>query len=311
MPSLVHFGRSLLGGFALMLAAIPALVSGAAAETSLDAVINDLVTANRILYRQGVLDGFGHVTVRHPANPDRYLMSAATAPGRVTKDDIMEFDLESRPIDQRGRTVYSERFIHSEIYKARADVHAVLHSHSPTVIPFGAANVPLRPIVNTAGFLSPEVPVFEMRRAAGSRSLLVNDAKLGKAVADTLGSRTVALLRGHGNVVVGPDIRRMVSRAIYTELNARLQLQALALGGQIIYLDETEARAGEELRDKSGRGQATDRTWQMWAEEAMGPGNMGPGNMGPSNMGPSNMGPSNMGPSNMGPSNMGPASPGR
>jgi len=281
MPSPFHFGRSLVAGLTMMLAAIPALVSGVAAETSLDAVINDLVAANRILYRQGVVDGFGHVSVRHPANPDRYLMSSSQAPGRVTKDDIMEFDLESRPIDLRGRTIYSERFIHSEIYKARPDVHAILHSHSPTVIPFGATNVPLRPIVNTAGFLSPEVPVFEMRRAAaGSRSLLVTDAKLGKALAETLGNRTVALMRGHGNVVVGPNIRRMVSRAIYTEVNARLQLQALALGSQIIYLDETEARAGEENRDKSERGHSTDRTWQMWVEEAMSPGSMGPGSPG-------------------------------
>ena len=268
MPSKSNFGRTLLAGLAM----IPALVSGALAEGNLDVVINDLVAANRILYRQGVVDGFGHVSVRHPDNKDRYLMSASLAPGRVTKDDIMEFDLESQPIDQRDRSIYSERFIHSEIYKARADVHAILHSHSPTVIPFGASNVPLRPIVNTAGFLSPDVPVFEMRRVAGSRSLLVTDAKLGKALAETLGNRTVALMRGHGNVVVGPNIRRMVSRAIYTEVNARLQLQALALGGPVIYLDEIEARAGEEIRDKSERGHSVDRTWQMWVEEAMGPG---------------------------------------
>jgi ribulose-5-phosphate 4-epimerase/fuculose-1-phosphate aldolase len=269
MPSKSCFTRTLLA----VLALIPALISGAHAEANLAAVIQDLVAANRILYRQGVVDGFGHVSVRHPANAERYLMSASLAPGRVTKDDIMEFDLESRPIDQRGRSIYSERFIHSEIYKARPDVQAILHSHSPTVIPFGASNVPLKPIVNTAGFLSPEVPVFEMRRVAGSRSLLVTDAKLGKALADVLGSRSVALMRGHGNVVVGPNIRRMVSRAIYTEVNARLQLQALALGTtQIIYLDETEARAGEENRDKSERGHSVDRTWQMWVEEAMGPG---------------------------------------
>jgi ribulose-5-phosphate 4-epimerase/fuculose-1-phosphate aldolase len=268
MPSKFNFGRTLLASLAM----IPVLVSGALAEASLDAVIKDLVAANRILYRQGVVDGFGHVSVRHPDNKDRYLMSASLAPGRVTKDDIMEFDLESQPIDQRSRSIYSERFIHSEIYKARADVHAVLHSHSPTLIPFGASNVPLRPIAFTAGFLSPDVPVFEMRRVAGSRSLLVTDAKLGKALAETLGNRTVALMRGHGNVVVGPNIRRMVSRAIYTEANARLQLQALALGGPIIYLDETEARAGEAIRDQSERGHSVDRTWQMWVEEAMGPG---------------------------------------
>jgi ribulose-5-phosphate 4-epimerase/fuculose-1-phosphate aldolase len=270
MPTLLRSGRALLASLVM----IPALASGALAEAGLDAVIDDLVAANRILYRQGVVDGFGHVTVRHPGNKDRYLMSASLAPGRVTKDDIMEFDLDSRPLDQRDRTIYSERFIHSEIYKARPDVHAILHSHSPTVIPFGVSNVPLRPIAFTAGFLSPDVPVFEMRRAAGSRSLLVTDAKIAKALADTLGNRTVALMRGHGNVVVGPNIRRMVSRAIYTEVNARLLLQALALGSQIIYLDETEARAGEENRDKSERGHAVDRTWQMWVEEAMGPGSV-------------------------------------
>jgi ribulose-5-phosphate 4-epimerase/fuculose-1-phosphate aldolase len=260
--------------FVLALTIIPTLLSGAPAQTNLDAVIKDLVAANRILYRQGVVDGFGHVSVRHPGNAERYLMSASLAPGRVTADDIMEFDLESRPVDQRGRPIYSERFIHSEIYKARPDVHAVLHSHSPTVIPFGVSNVPLRPIAHTAAFLSPDVPVFEMRRFAGSRSLLVTDPKLGKALAATLGNRAVALMRGHGNVVVGPNIRRMVSRAIYTEVNARLQLQALALGGPIaiVYLDETEAQALEGNRDTQERGHGVDRTWQMWVEEAMGPG---------------------------------------
>lgn len=244
----------------------------AAAQSSLAAVLTDLVAANRILYRQGVLDGFGHVSVRHPGNKDRYLMSESKAPGRVVKDDVMEFDLESRPLDQRGRPIYSERFIHSEIYKARPDVQAIVHSHSPTVVPFSTSTVPLRPIVNTAGFLTPEVPVFEMRKVGGSRSLLVTDTKIGKALAETLGSGAVALLRGHGNVVVGPNIRRMVSRAIYTELNARLQLQALSLGGPIVYIDEIEARAGEANRDKTERGHSVDRTWQMWVEEAMGPG---------------------------------------
>ncbi len=182
----------------------------------------------------------------------------------------MEFDLDSRPIDQRGRPIYAERFIHSEIYKLRPDVDAILHSHSPTVIPFGASQVPLRPILNSAGFLAPDVPVFEMRKVAGSRSLLVTDAKLAKALAETLGNRPVALMRGHGNVVVGPNIPRMVSRAIYTEGNARLQLQAIALGGPIVYIDEGEARAGEAMRDKSERGQSVDRTWEMWVEEAIG-----------------------------------------
>ena len=269
MPSQFRFGRTLLAGLAL----IPALISGAHAEASLDAVINDLVAANRILYRQGVVDGFGHVSVRHPGNAERYLMSASLAPGRVTKDDIMEFDLSSRPIDQRGRSIYSERFIHSEIYKARPDVHAILHSHSPTVIPFGASNVPLQ-----ADRQHRRLPVAlrcRCSRCAGSPDRAASWSPTPSSARRSptrLATGPVALMRGHGNVVVGPNIRRMVSRAIYTEVNARLQLQALALGSQIIYLDETEARAGEENRDKSERGHSTDRTWQMWVEEAMGPG---------------------------------------
>ncbi len=236
----------------------------------LNELVEQIVAANRILYRQGVVDGFGHVSARHPAHKDRYLMSAAVAPGRVSKDNIMEFDMDSKPLDQRGQPIYAERFIHSEIYKARPDVNAILHSHSPTVIPFGASQVPLRPILNSAGFLWPDVPVFEMRKVAGSRSLLVTDGKLAKALAETLGNRPVALMRGHGNVVVGPNIPRMVSRAIYTEVNARLQLQAIALGGPIVYIDEGEARAGEGMRDKAERGQSVDRTWEMWVEEAIG-----------------------------------------
>src|SRR5262245_61664519 len=151
---------------ALALITLPALGGSVSAQSAPDlgAAIDDLVAANRILYRQGVVDGFGHISTRHPERKDRFLMSASLVPGRVGKADIMEFDLESKPVDQRGRSIYSERFIHSEIYKARPDVNAVLHSHSPTVIPFSVSQVPLRPILNSAGFLAPNVPVFEMRR---------------------------------------------------------------------------------------------------------------------------------------------------
>src|SRR5262245_28757346 len=237
---------------ALNLALLLAPASGAMAQITPDMkhLIDDLVAANRILYKHGVVDGLGHISVRHPGRADRFLLSESLAPGRVSANDIMEFDLDGRPIDQRGRSIYSERFIHSEIYKAREDVRSVMHSHSPTVIPFGASQVPMRPIMNQAGFLVPDVPIFEMRKVAGSRSLLVTDAALGKALAETLGSRPVALMRGHGNVVVGPNIRRVVARAIYTEVNARLLLQALSLGGPLVYIDEEEAKAGEAVRDR-------------------------------------------------------------
>jgi ribulose-5-phosphate 4-epimerase/fuculose-1-phosphate aldolase len=265
----------LLKAVSIVLTLIPALAAPAGAQSTADmkVLLDDLVAANRILYRQGVVDGFGHVSVRHPAKPDRFLLSAAKAPGRVTADDIMEFDLEGKPIDGRGRPIYSERFIHSEVYKARPDVNAVIHSHSPAVIPFSVTQVPLRPVHNTASFLAPEVPVFEMRKAAGMTDNLVTDSARGKALVETLGDRPVALLRGHGNVVVGPDLRRTVARAIYTEVNARMLLQAVMLGGPITFIDPEESRLIESGRGTQMSGHGVDRIWQMWLEEvSRGPG---------------------------------------
>jgi HCOMODA/2-hydroxy-3-carboxy-muconic semialdehyde decarboxylase len=253
-----------------VVAVLLAWPAAAPAQPSLQAVIDDLVAANRILYRQGVVDGFGHVSARHPTRPDRFLMSAAKAPDRVNADDIMEFDLDGKPIDGRGRPLYSERFIHSEVYKARADVNAVVHSHSPTVIPFSVTQTPLRAVHNTASFLAAGVPVFEMRKVAGMTNNLVTDSARGKALVETLGDRPVALLRGHGNVVVGPELRRTVSRAIYTEVNARMLLQAVMLGGPITYIDPEENKLIESGRGTAGTGHGVDRTWQMWLEEASG-----------------------------------------
>ena len=240
-----------------------------AQSPDLKALIDDLVAANRILYRQGVVDGFGHVSARHPTQADRFLMAAAKAPGRVTAEDIMEFDLDAKPIERRDRPIYSERFIHSEVYKARGDVAAVIHNHSPTVIPFSVTQVPLRAVHNTASFLAAGVPVFEMRRVAGMSNNLVTDAMRGRALAETLGDRPVALLRGHGNVVVGPDLRRTVARAIYTEVNARMLLQAVMLGGPITFIDPEESKLIEASRGTQVTGHGVDRIWQMWREEAL------------------------------------------
>jgi HCOMODA/2-hydroxy-3-carboxy-muconic semialdehyde decarboxylase len=260
--------RAWLQGALAACVLLPALASGARAQADVKVVIEDIVAANRILYRQGVVDGLGHVSARHPARPERFLLSASHSPGRVTAADIMEFNLDGSPVDQAGRSIYSERFIHSEIYKARPDVHAVIHSHSPNVIPFSVTQVPMRAILNSAGFLAAGVPVFEMRKVAGSTSLLVTDSVRGKALAETLGDRPVALMRGHGDVVVGPNVRRTVARAIYTEVNARLLWQAITIGGPITFIDAEEARAGEAIRDRGEAGHGVDRTWQMWLDEA-------------------------------------------
>lgn len=236
------------------------------------ALIDDLVAANHILYRQGVLDGFGHVSVRDPDNPGRFLMSRALAPGRVGKDDIMAFDLDAQPIDGKDRPIYSERFIHAEIYRARADVNAVVHSHSPSVIPFSVTTTPLKAIASTAAFLCAGAPVFEIRNAAGMTNLLISTGAIGKALAQTLGANAVALLRGHGDVVVGPELRVAVSRAIYTEIDARLELQAVTLGGPINYLAPEECAKIDANRSGIARGSehGTDRIWGMWMEEARG-----------------------------------------
>ena len=228
-------------------------------------LIEDLVAANRILADQGVVDGYGHVSVRHEKSADRYLMARSIAPELVTAADIMEYDLDSTPVDARGRTSYLERFIHGEIYRVRPDVRAIVHNHSPSVIPFGVTGVPLRPLYHMSAFLSAGVPVFDIRQASGGMTdMLVRTAALGQALARTLGTRPVALMRGHGAVVVGASLPLVVFRSVYTEVNARLQSQAMALGGQVTYLDPEEAR----LAEASVSGTAP-RPWELWRKKAL------------------------------------------
>jgi ribulose-5-phosphate 4-epimerase/fuculose-1-phosphate aldolase len=235
-------------------------------KAELTALIDDLVMGNRILYDQKVMDGYGHVSARDPRDPARFLMSRARAPGLVTRADIMVFGLDGEPVDDDDRPIYSERFIHSEAYRARPDVNAVVHTHSPTVVPFSVTQVPLKPI--RAPFFYPEVPVFEIREAGGWTNLLISNRALGQALAEKLGNNSVALLRGHGNIVVGPTLRIAIYRAVYTEANAQLLLQAMMLGGPISYLAPEEAAIMEGNQAKVRPGHGHDRTWEMWAAEA-------------------------------------------
>jgi ribulose-5-phosphate 4-epimerase/fuculose-1-phosphate aldolase len=230
------------------------------------AVIDDLVSGNRILYDQGIVDGYGHISARDPRNPERFLMSRARAPGLVVPADIMEFGMDGEPIRDDGRPIYSERFIHSEIFLARPDVHSVVHSHSPTVVPFTVTNVPLKPI--RAPFFYPEVPLFDTRDVAGWTNLLISNRELGKALAEKLAGNSVVLLRGHGNAVVGPTVRIAVYRAVYTEANAKLLLQAKMLGGPINYLAPEEAAImeGNQMTNRPGHG--SDRIWELLKSEA-------------------------------------------
>jgi ribulose-5-phosphate 4-epimerase/fuculose-1-phosphate aldolase len=248
----------------MILAATPA---AARSTGSVDAeLLDDLVAANRILADQGVLDGFGHVSARHDNDPNLFLLARSMAPALVTAADIMAFDLDGNPIDARGRTAYLERFIHSEIYKTHPEVRAVVHSHSPAVIPFGVVGVALRPIFHLGGFLGAGVPVFEIRDTGGEATdMLVRNPGLGAALARTLGGAPVALMRGHGDVVVGRSVKEAVFRAVYTEVNARLQSEALRLGqGQVVFLSEEEARRAAETNNAQ-----VGRPWELWKAKAL------------------------------------------
>jgi ribulose-5-phosphate 4-epimerase/fuculose-1-phosphate aldolase len=223
--------------------------------------IEDLVAANRILYAQSVLDGYGHVSVRHDSNPDRFWLSRSMAPGLVTANDIMEFDLSGEPVDAQGRPTYAERFIHSEIYRRRPDVKAIVHSHSPAVIPFGVTSVPLKPIFHMSGFLGTGVPIFEIREVAGDTDMLIRNPALGAALALRLDNRSAALMRGHGSVAVGISLPQVVFRAIYLEVNARLQSEAMKLGS-VNFLNSAEARLAAAANDVH-----ILRPWMLWKHE--------------------------------------------
>lgn len=234
-------------------------------ETTDEERIEDLVIANHILFHQQVVDGFGHVSVRSAKDPTHFFMAWNKAPALVTKDDILEFDQQSAPLNAKSRRPYGERFIHGEIYRSRTDVQAVVHSHSSAVIPFGVTDVAMRPIMHTAGFLPQSVPVFDIRRVVGENNrMTIGSIEEGAALANVLGNSPVVLMRGHGDAVVGPSVKHAVYRAIYTQLNAQIQLQALPLG-HITFLNPMEA-ANVDVSNEYGGGH---KAWDIWKAEAL------------------------------------------
>lgn len=231
-------------------------------------LIEDLAAAYRILAQHDVLDGFGHVSARHDRSANRFIMSRSLAPELVTAGDLIEFDLDGNAIDPRGRALYSERFIHAEIYRARADIKAVVHAHAPSLIPYGVTGIPLRAVYHMASFIGDGVPVFDIRKTFGMTDMLVSDAAKGRALAQTLGSKTCALMRGHGVVVVGPTIPFAVGRSIYLDMNARIQTEAMALGsGKVNYLDAQEAQKVIE----AGENRGYERAWELWKSKVLRP----------------------------------------
>lgn len=237
--------------------------------TASRALIDDLVSANHILYNEAVVDGFGHVSVRHDTRDDRFLLAAGLAPAVVTADDILELDFEGNVHDTQGRRSYLERFIHSEIYKARPDVVAIVHSHSPAIIPFGVTRATLRPVCHMSGFLGFSTPVFDIRDTAGENNdMLVRSNALGKALADSLGKNDFALMRGHGSITVAKSLKLVVARAIWAEMNAKLQTEAMRLAavvgdGEVSYLSPGEAAGSMAINET-----VVDRPWQLWKAKA-------------------------------------------
>lgn len=228
------------------------------------ALIEELVIGNRILYDQKVVDGFGHISVRHDKDPSKYLMSRHLAPALVTKDDLVVFDFDSNPVNDSNPRYYSERFIHGEIYRARPEVVAVVHCHAPQLIPFASTRTVLKPIYHMSGFLGSGIARFEIRDAGGMTDMLVRTPALGKALAQSLGDKQIVLMRGHGATIVGASIKQVVYRSIYAAANAGLQMEATRLG-EPMFLDVEEAAKAAQSNDVS-----LDRPWALWKRQVMG-----------------------------------------
>ena len=228
-----------------------------------DKLAEDLVAANRILAEHGVIDAYGHVSIRSPRDPKRFILARNIAPEMVQAEDLLEYGLDGEPLDasRKGDSV-TERYIHSEVYRARPEVMAVVHNHSPSVVPFSVTNVPMRALFHMAAFIGEGVPNFEIRKVKKGSDLLIRTPELGKALAKTLAAKPAALMRGHGSVVVGENLPRAVGRSVYLEMSARMQMQALLLSRKVTYLDAAEVKASNPVQDYK-------RAWPLWRDKAL------------------------------------------
>lgn len=232
--------------------------------TDFAALLEQLVTANRILAREEIVDAFGHVSIRHPERPGAYLLSRSRAPELVEAADLLEFTLEGEPASPTDAPLYSERPIHGALYEARPDIGAVVHNHSPAVIPFSLTATPLRPAFHLAAIIGGDIPVWDIRDGFGDTNLLVTTMAQGRSLAAALGGNRVALMRGHGCVVAGQSLKEAVMAAVYLQFNARLLLQSLPLG-EITYLSPGEI----DLMARSQVGPIQlNRAWEYWAARA-------------------------------------------
>jgi len=224
-------------------------------------LLADLITANHILQDQGIVDGYGHVSVRNPASPNHFYISRWLAPDLVTESDIVELDLDCVPVNGDTRKLYSERWIHSEIYRARPDVKSIVHTHAPTVVLMGVVGETLLPIYHMGGFIGTGLPVFDIRKSFGMTNMLINDAAKGKALAQTLGDKPGAFMRGHGGITVGNSIMHSVGRSVYLKINSEMHLQA---GGRKI-----QTLSPEEAHEAEAGNQEFPKDWDLWKRAVM------------------------------------------
>jgi ribulose-5-phosphate 4-epimerase/fuculose-1-phosphate aldolase len=228
-------------------------------------VMRDLVIANRILANEGVVDAFGHISVRHPENPERYIMACSRSPGIVTQEDLMEYTLDGDPLTKKDLPMYAERFIHGGVYERRPDIHAVVHNHSHTVIPFGVTGIPIRPIIHVGASVAGDVPIWDIHDKFGDTSLLVLNMEHARDLAACIGDdNQAALMRGHGCVVGGKNVKEATLRSIYLEVNAKLQLQSEALGTPRYLTPGEVEQAGHRMTVDL----AINRAWEYWTIRA-------------------------------------------
>jgi ribulose-5-phosphate 4-epimerase/fuculose-1-phosphate aldolase len=242
--------------------------AGAAPGPSNPALVDDLVAANRVLAHEiSVLDAYGHVSARDPRNPNHYYLSRAISAGMVTAADVIEYDLDSKPVDAARTDGYLERFIHGEIYKARPDVMAVIHAHSPELIAFASSSVPLRNMIHTGAFINDGIPLFDVRKFGGNADdMLIRNPALGKSLAQTLGRKTAILMFGHGVAVVGATLPTAVSNAYFLNMNARVEQEAIRLGGTVSYLERAPGAKPPANVTPAGAA-ANNRAWEYWKRQ--------------------------------------------
>jgi ribulose-5-phosphate 4-epimerase/fuculose-1-phosphate aldolase len=224
-------------------------------------LIEELVYANRILYAQGVLDAFGHVSARSDKDPSHFILSRSMAPALVTSSDMMEYDRNGEPVDARGRNSYVERYIHAAIYRARPDVKSIVHSHSLDVIPYSVTGVALRPVYHMSAFLHLGAPIFDSHDEFEDTDMLIRDNKLGDALAKALGNSGIALIRGHGYVAVASSTQLAVYRAYYTQTNARVHADSMRLG-PVKFLTP-----GEAVKAQVATEATVGRAWDLWKSQ--------------------------------------------